>query len=304
MKILLPLDIVKPVEPTLRQLQALVPLADKELHLLYVNEAWPAYENMIASWGKFADDWSTQIQDKATAVFDKTKDSLKGKCRAITSEIISGPPAMMIETVARDEQCEMTVLTPGQHPVVEQFLLGSVSNKVVKHGPGTILICRPDKPLDHLKNVLIGVDGSQNSKEAMLDAVKVFGLAQVQPKVLLFHAVDIADPVKYVSPIEFISRLEQNLLMEGETFLADAKRLLSEAGVKNIDIALKEGKPAHELMTVAQAMPADLIVAGAEGRTAIQHFLLGSVSQRIAMHATCSVAIVKRRHINASHSVA
>ncbi len=130
----------------------------------------------------------------------------------------------------------------------------------------------------------------------MMNAVKTFGLNTRNVNVLLFHAVDVADPVKYVSPVEFISKLEQNLLMQGETFLAEAKRMLSEAGVKNIEIALKEGKPSLEIIAVAKAMPADLIIAGAEGRTAIQHFLLGSVSQHIAMHSPCAVAIVKRKH--------
>ncbi|MBY0357633.1 MAG: universal stress protein [Candidatus Obscuribacterales bacterium] len=297
MKILLPLDIVNPVGPIIKQLESLVPLAKNEIHLLYVNEAWPAYENVIASWGTFADDWANKINSKAEGTFNEIKNELKNKCAQISSEIVSGPPAMMIETVARDEQCQMTVVAPGRHPAVEQFLLGSVSNTVVKHGPGTILICRPQtNSANKLERVLIGVDGSQNAKEAMLDAIDLFDLRTVQPKILLFHAVDIADPVKYVSPVEFISRIEQNLLLEGETFLADAKRLLADAGLKNVDVALKEGKPANELIALAKSMPADLIIAGAEGRTAIQHFLLGSVSQRVAMHAPCSVAIVKRQH--------
>jgi nucleotide-binding universal stress UspA family protein len=72
--------------------------------------------------------------------------------------------------------------------------------------------------------------------------------------------------------------------------------LLADKGVKKVDFALKQGKPAHEIVEAAKAMPADLIITGAEGRTAVQHFLLGSVSHRIAMHAPCAVAIVKKEH--------
>lgn len=297
MKILFPLDMTNPVDKALDQVAALLPLQDREVHLLYVNEAWPSYENVIGASGQFADDFRKVVEEKAQAKLSEASTMLAGKCQKVTKEIVSGPPAMMIETVARDEHCDLTVVMPGRHPAVEQALLGSVSSNVVKHGPGTILIVRPQENYPkQLKNVLIGVDGSPNAKEAMLKAVKIFELDKRDVRVLLLHAVDVADPLKFISPVEFISRVEQNLILEGETFLADAKRLLADAGVKHVDIALKEGKPAHEMVEVAKAVPADLIIAGAEGRTAVQHFLLGSVSHNIAMHAPCAVAIVKREH--------
>lgn len=297
MKILFPLDMTNPVSTAIDQVAAILPLADSEVYLLYVNEAWPAYENLLGAQGEFADDWRTQVETAAQKKLSEAESLLKDKCKKVHKEIVSGPPAMMIETVARDENCDVIILMPGKHPVIEKALLGSVSSNVVKHGSGTILIIRPlaQYPTD-LINVLIAVDGSKNSKEAMLRAVEIFQLNKRDVNVLLFHAVDVADPVKYISPVEFISRVEQNLILEGETYLADAKRLLADAGVKKVDIALKQGKPSHEIVDVAKSMSADLIIAGAEGRTAVQHFLLGSVSHAIAMHAPCAVAIVKREH--------
>lgn len=147
-----------------------------------------------------------------------------------------------------------------------------------------------------LKNIIIGVDGSPNSKEAMLRAVKTFKLNERDVRILLLNVIDVPDAIRAISPVEFLTGVEQNLMLEGDTFLADAKRLLADAGVKNVDMAQKNGKAAHEIVEVANSLPADLIILGAEGRTAVQHFLLGSVSHRIAMQAPCAVAIVKREH--------
>jgi len=275
----------------------LLPLADREVHLLYVNEAWPAYENVLGVSGEFADDWSKIVDEHAQKAMVEAEKALAGKCGRVSKEIVSGPPALMIETVARDEHCDVTVLMPGKHPMVESMLLGSVSGNVVKHGPGTIFIDRPKENYPStLSNVLIGVDGSSNAKEALLQAVELFHLDRRDVNVLLVHVVDVADPIKYVSPIEFISAIEQNLILEGETFLADAKRVLADAGVKKVDFILRKGKPANEMILAAKELSADLIVIGAEGRTAVQHFLLGSVSHRIAMHSPCAVAIIKKEN--------
>ena len=302
MKILLPLDIINPPELVMEYLQHLIPLDDREVHLLYVNEAWPAYESVLGSSGHFPEDWRYKLEARAAQQLDLAAERLKGKCLKVSTEIVSGPPAMMIETVARDEHCDITVMCPGKHAVVERVLLGSVSSKVLKHGPGTIVIGRPlEKPLERLSQIVIGVDGSANSIDALRRAVEIFKLNTSAAKILLVHSVDIADPVKYLSPIEFISALEQNLLMEGESILADAKRILSDLQVKNVDVALVEGKPQGQIIKIAESSKADLVIIGAEGKTAIQHFLLGSVSHKVARYAPCAVAVVKRQHTPSEH---
>lgn len=44
----------------------------------------------------------------------------------------------------------------------------------------------------------------------------------------------------------------------------------------------------------ASSWNADLLVMGSHGRTGIQKFLLGSVSQAVIAHSPCSVEIIKR----------
>src|SRR5215470_11303264 len=138
MRVILPLDIVHPVKPIIERLVSLVPLQEADLLLLYVKEELPSYERVVGAAGDFQEDWGHQIELKAKAVFAEAEALLQPYCAHVSTEIVTGPPAMMIETVARDESFEMTVVTPGQHSKVEKFFLGSVSSNVVKHGPGTI----------------------------------------------------------------------------------------------------------------------------------------------------------------------
>ena len=57
--------------------------------------------------------------------------------------------------------------------------------------------------------------------------------------------------------------------------------------------ALRLGKPADEILTVAKQHKVDLIVTGAKGLGAIGRVLLGSVSTRVVQHAGCSVLVVR-----------
>ncbi len=55
-----------------------------------------------------------------------------------------------------------------------------------------------------------------------------------------------------------------------------------------------EGVAAEEIINEARNWQADLIVVGTHGRRGITKFLLGSVAQRVAIHAPCSVQIVRK----------
>lgn len=294
MKLLLPVDIVHPVEPTINELKRLVDLKNCQVTMLYVKEELPSYERMIEGLADIKERFNNDVEKKAKAFFNELTPQVEPLCQSLDTEIVGGTAAMMIEAVAKDEKQDLTALTPGVHAKVEEFFLGSVSSKVVKHGPGTVLICRPNgKAPDKISKVVIGVDGSPQSREAVLQAAKLFKLKESGAEITLIHVVSVADVLKLVSPVEYIGIVENNMLMEGETFLANAKQALAEQGIDKVFCVLKEGDPATEILNLTKSLPADLVVIGAQGRNAVQHFLLGSVSHRIAMHSPVTTAVVK-----------
>jgi len=58
---------------------------------------------------------------------------------------------------------------------------------------------------------------------------------------------------------------------------------------------VRYGSPKGVILEEAEAFGADLIVVGSHGHGMLERFLLGSVSQAVALHAKCSVEIVRRR---------
>ena len=56
---------------------------------------------------------------------------------------------------------------------------------------------------------------------------------------------------------------------------------------------VREGKPAVEILAAAEEHRSEVIVIGTHGRSRVDHFLLGSVAERVLRRAPCHVFTVR-----------
>ena len=78
----------------------------------------------------------------------------------------------------------------------------------------------------------------------------------------------------------------------GEKVLEKFRKIALKHDINSKQV-LKEGKPANEIINYSKKEHIDLIVVGSRGLGNISKLFLGSVSNRLANHAKCSVLIVK-----------
>jgi nucleotide-binding universal stress UspA family protein len=292
LKILLPVDITQTHPEMFGVLKAYVPLKDAQVTLLYVREEMPAYESMIGTMADFPTDLPNQIESRARVVLNELAEVLKPDCAQVKSLILMGPSAMMIESVAEDNGIDLIAMAPGVHSKVAQYLIGSTCERVAKHSRISVMIVRQPEVIT-LRNVVIGVDGSQSALDAMLKACEMFSLKERGAKITLVNVVSVTGIIKYVSPPNFIANVEDNLMMSGEALLADAEKILSDAGIKDVTVKLKNGDPETELIAVAKELNAELVVVGGQGRSALEHLFVGSVAGKVVSHATSTTVVFK-----------
>src|SRR3954468_16714814 len=142
-----------------------------------------------------------------------------------------------------------------------------------------------------MQSIIVGTDGSPDAEAAVRQAIKIakrsgarLNLVSAYPEVLT-HSELISRSAKR-QPID--------LREVAEGLLARAEAEVEDEGVEVVTHA-RAGEPAHVLLEVAVEKDADLIVIGARGLMALERFLLGSVSSKLAHHAECSLMIVRER---------
>lgn len=164
---------------------------------------------------------------------------------------------------------------------LDRFMLGSISNHAIHHAPCSVLVVKESpRPVRH---VVLGIDGSAASDKAVKFLMRYVDPTPDGPDrepvmVTVTHAVPY---FKYPEVKEAGKMLVQRY---------GAK--LAKSGFQ-VREALRLGKPADEILTVAKQDKADLIVTGAKGMGAIRRVLIGSVSTRVVQHAHCGVLVVR-----------
>jgi nucleotide-binding universal stress UspA family protein len=131
--------------------------------------------------------------------------------------------------------------------------------------------------------VLIAIDSAPSSQRVLVAI-----LSRPWPSGTAFcilHVVDLQTFARLPVLIEEASR-------EGADLLQDAAAKLSGGGYQACTKLLL-GYPRGELSAYAKEWGADLIILGSHGRRGLDRFLIGSVSEAVAVHASCSVQVIR-----------
>jgi nucleotide-binding universal stress UspA family protein len=140
--------------------------------------------------------------------------------------------------------------------------------------------------------ILLAIDDSKFS-EAAIQAV-----AAQAPKDTKVWVLHVLEPPSMSLGREMAGKepeLEavwKALRQQAEALVAKAAETLRKSGLNATPI-VKEGDPKSRIIDLATEWHADLIVLGSHGRTGLNRFLMGSVSEGVVRHASCSVEIVR-----------
>jgi nucleotide-binding universal stress UspA family protein len=146
--------------------------------------------------------------------------------------------------------------------------------------------------------ILLAVDGSGHSEAAVHEVASRPLPAHSEVRIISVHETTYFPPVL---PGEGMSGglyldIEARARAQAQTAVARAAATLRAGDTcdhRTVTTGVPAGSAKRLIIEEAEAFGADLIVVGSHGHGHFERFLLGSVSQAVALHATCSVEIVR-----------
>lgn len=137
-----------------------------------------------------------------------------------------------------------------------------------------------------ITRILVAYDGSEPADHAFGFAVDLAKRYQASLTVLA-----VARPPEIGSDVETEAVVENSL----RHYRKLLSRLQERAAAEKIDVTLevRVGHPAEQIINYAEQHRTDAIVMGHRGKTFLERWRLGSISQRVLQYAHCPVIIVR-----------
>lgn len=205
--------------------------------------------------GASAPEWVEQLNAKAQAALDDALE-IVGDAKTV---LLHGRAADTFVRAVGDSDATLAALGSREISRALGMLIGSVATRVLHEAPCSVLIARAAEET-WPRSIVVGIDGSSESLAAAAAAHDV--------------AVRLDSTV-------------QLLVARGGAPTDIAPEALRTCGY---ELAFSDQKPVPALLEAAER--ADLLVVGSRGVTGLR--ALGSVSERVAHHAPCSLLMVRR----------
>jgi nucleotide-binding universal stress UspA family protein len=243
-------------------------------------------------------------KQSAEALVKSASEKLGNAGIHIDTKVLEGHPRIAVADYAREWDADLVLVGSHGASGLVRFLLGSVAQAALRKSPCSVEIVRrpaqPSTAVSSAMKILLATDGSECSMAAVRSVAgrpwtvgTQIRVISVIPLILRFGETVPVAPVYYASSDAF-EAVQQELRERAEKAIASAQRVLSEAGIRPIEAeCLPVGDARAVILDEAENWGADLIVLGSHGYHGIDKLMLGSVSESVAMHAHCSVEVIR-----------
>lgn len=282
-RILFPIDDSDGVAAVRDSVYALAAAHDATLHVLNVADT--------------AHDSVTRIGDQVVDALEQAGEQLVGETAAKAAEqgiptetaVIQGGVAATITTYAETAEIDLIVMPTQGRTGIEERLLGSTTERVSRETPVPLLTLRPDAtPLSTpIERLLVPTDGSDTAAAALDVGIE---LAVADGSTL--QLLSIIDTGLFGGDLR-ADQYTESLTAAAEGIIDDASDRATAAGVADVVTAIEDDESvAGGIRSYAVDADSDCIVVGTHGRTGLNRYLLGSVTETLIRTAPVPVLVV------------
>lgn len=282
--VLLPFDGSDGAAAVLHHAAEIAHWADATIHVLFVADT--TRDSVTVVDGQTVDALVRQGED----VVEEAENALQSLGVDYDTDVVQGNPAQAITEYADRYGYDLIVMPTHGRDGVSRYLIGSVTEKVVRLSSVPVLTGRmqPDEQLSFpYEDVLVPTDGSAAATRAA-----EHGLSLASALDATVHALSVADDASLGLGVPSTASSD-----DGETAARDAvDDLVSAAEAKGLgDVVrhVERGSPVEGILSCVDENDVDAVVMGTTGRRGTDRILLGSVAEKTVRSAPVPVVTVR-----------
>jgi nucleotide-binding universal stress UspA family protein len=314
--ILVPIEIHENAAPVVAWAALIARALHSRLTLLHVNESLESLKHKpvvlvrkIPGTDVTPDEWRSSYAQTAQLELARLVEQF---CAGVSVEtvLLEGRAHATILEYLEKTPCDLIIMGTHGRPWYERIVIGSTAETVLRASALPVLIVhntasRQSSP--QLKRLLLASDfsvGSLNSEQWALQ-LATHGAEEVT----LTHAVenpllDVYEPdTADIDLRKIMEESRQHPPRSAQPFwdhahrVAHAKLSLMQQqflGARvRVELVVKEGPAAEDILRVAEEKSVDLIVMATHGRSGVRRLVLGSVTEKVVRAAACPVLAVR-----------
>ena len=227
------------------------------------------------------------LQQEGEQILSRTLSQLSSSPFSPTTRMEEGTPADLIMSVAQEEGIDIILMGARGKGQVREFLLGSVSQRVLTHAHCAVLVV--NKPVGTLHHLLVAIQSEEDvgrvarflKKHPFPHAAKITILTIVPiPRSLLRGGASASE------------EKVEHALKSAEEFLDRAVRQVQTASYP-ITPLVSLGDPAQTILEESKLLEPDAIMLGIHHPSALTRFVLGSVSHTVIHHSAFPILVFR-----------
>lgn len=271
-RILVPTDFSEHAEDALKAAAQIARKNESEIIILHMLEL--PHQTNDAIFGGVSIPETMLFMKKANETLDKLSQSIYLDGISVTEIVKMDKPIHGIIQVSKDYDIDLIVMGSHGSSGVEELIIGSNTEKVVRNSEIPVLVIKKDVPNFNITNIVFASDFTEETKkpfEKFLNFTKYFDSK--------IHLVTICTPNSF-KPTHQIEKAAEN-------FISNFNLTNFSTYIYN-DTNIEKG-----IINFSNSINADVIGMCTHGRTGFAHFFNGSISEGLVNHAVKPVITFK-----------
>lgn len=214
--------------------------------------------------------------EKYTKIAENTCNDLSAADLSVSPTVLTDLPYKAILQYVTKHDIDLIVMGTHGRTGLDRYLLGSVTEKVVRLSDVPVLtVNAEDEEVTYpYTDILVPTDGSTGAAAAIGPAVDVASKYDAR-----IHALSVIEPMTLGVDVRSKAILD-SLEKAAQDAVDVVEEQATQASVSAVETAIEHGSPYRTIGSYVDEHDIDLVVMGTHGRSGIERYLLGSVSEK------------------------